>query len=50
MRKLCRNKGRTQQMFKSKSLGKEMKQNTIFSSHSNKPESDRETRVNFLAY
>lgn len=34
-------------MFKSKSLGKEMKQNTIFSSHLNKLEFDQDTRWTF---
>lgn len=50
MSKLCRNKGRTQQVSKSKSLGQEMKQNIILSSNYNKLEFDQDTRVNFLTY
>lgn len=33
-------------MFKTKLLGKEMKQNPIFSNHSNKPQFHWDTRVN----
>lgn len=50
MSKLCRNKGRKQQVSKSKSSGQEMQQNIILSSNSNKLEFDQGSRVNLLTY